>query len=188
MVPEVVEMPWFPDFANAAELARRGTGSAGQADPVGQYLAALNEGDTHDLETVWPVEVVVHDPRAGEVRGHRQLRRFVRTNKSLLADQHVRNRGGASTCSPGRAVVELLAQLKGSAADGDGRDVMWPVAVVAESPDDRSVVFRTYCRPWPVDGERHLRPAFLPAGGVLPDDVVGNFHAAVAAGDTDEAV
>ena len=44
-------MPWFPDFANAAELARMQTRALGQADPVGRYLAALHEGDVHDLET-----------------------------------------------------------------------------------------------------------------------------------------
>ena len=36
----------------------------------------------------------------------------------------------------------------------DGRELTWPVAVVAESPDDMSVVFRTYCSRWPVDGRR----------------------------------
>jgi hypothetical protein len=52
-------MPWFPDFVGAVELARQQTRAAGQADPVGQYLAALNEGDAHTLETVWPGEVVI---------------------------------------------------------------------------------------------------------------------------------
>ena len=48
--------------------------------------------------------------------------------------------------------MELLAHL-----DHDGEQVLWPVAVVAESPDDLSVVFRTYCSQWPVDGRRHVR-------------------------------
>ena len=80
-------MPWFPDFVSAVELARRQTRTAGQADPVAQYFTALNEGDTHVLETVWPGEVVVYDPRAGEIRGHKQLRRFVSTNQSWLAER-----------------------------------------------------------------------------------------------------
>ena len=63
----------------------------------------------------------------------------------------------------GRAVVELLAQL-----DDDGREVAWPVAVVAESPDDRSVVFRTYCSQWPVDGRHHVRPPILKPGTPTP--------------------
>ena len=43
-------MPWFP-IVSAVELARQQTRAAGQADPVAQYLTALNEGDTRLLET-----------------------------------------------------------------------------------------------------------------------------------------
>jgi hypothetical protein len=86
----------------------------------------------------------------------------------------------AATSGPGRAVVELMAHLR-----GDDGELVWPVAVVAESPDDRSVVFRTYCSQWPVDGRRHLRPPILPPGPVLPGDVVGRYHTALAAGDVD---
>ena len=37
-------MPWFPEFTSAVELARVQTRVAGQADPVGQYFRALNDG------------------------------------------------------------------------------------------------------------------------------------------------
>jgi hypothetical protein len=80
-------------------------------------------------------------------------------------------------------VVELLAHLT-----GDGATVAWPVAVVAESPDDRSVVFRTYCSQWPVDGRRHLRPPILEAGDAHPGDVVGRYQAALDAGDIEKIV
>ncbi|MTD53094.1 nuclear transport factor 2 family protein [Amycolatopsis pithecellobii] len=173
-------MPWFPDFVTAVELARRQTRSAGLADPVAQYFAALEHGDLDALETVWPGEVVVHDPRAGEVRGHRQLRRFVLRNRAWLSERHARIETVAATRSGGRAVVELLAHLAGD----DGREVAWPVAVVAESADDRSVVFRTYCSQWPVDGRRHVRPPILEPVDDGRDDVVGRYHAALAAGDT----
>jgi SnoaL-like domain len=176
-------MPWFPDFVSAVELARGQTRAAGLADPVAQYVAALNRGDTHALETVWPGQVVVYDPRAGEVRGHRQLRRFVNQNKSWLAKHHARIETVASTYVGGRAVVELLAHLA-----GDGRELAWPVAVVAESPDDLSVVFRTYCSQWPVDGRRHLRPPILEPGPAHPGDVVGRYQAALAAGDAETIV
>ncbi|MFB4307177.1 nuclear transport factor 2 family protein [Actinomadura sp. GTD37] len=176
-------MPWFPDFVSAAEMARAQALAAGRADPVGRYLAALSEGDARVLESVWPGEVVVFDPRAGEIRGHRELRRFVDANRSWLAGRRARTEVVAATRSGGRAVVELLARL-----DGGGQDVVWPVAVVAESTADTSVVFRTYCSQWPVDGRRHVRPAFLPPGGAGPGDVVERYRAALQAGDAEAAV
>jgi SnoaL-like domain len=186
-------MPWFPDFASAVELARRQTRAAGRADPVGRFFAALSEGDSRDLETVWPGEVVVYDPRAGEIRGHRDLHRFARRNQSWLAGRNARIETVAATSAGGRAVVELLAHLDagGQEAGGQeagGSEIAWPVAVVAESPDDASVIFRTYCSQWPVDGRRHTRPAFLAPGPARPGDVVARFQAALAAGDAGEIV
>ncbi len=176
-------MPWFSDFAGAVELARKETRAAGRADPVGQYFTALNEGDTRALEEVWDGEVVVYDPRAGEIRGHKQLRRFVRANQIWLADRHARIETVASTSVSGRAVVELLAYLT-----TDAREVAWPVAVVAESHDDRSVVFRTYCSQWPVDGRRHLREPILNPQTVDLGGIVGSYHAALGRGDADAIV
>jgi ketosteroid isomerase-like protein len=176
-------MPWFPDFVGAVELARRQTRGAGLADPVTEYLTALNEGDARALETVWPGEVVIYDPRAGEIRGHRQVRQFIHHNVSWLAGLHARTETVASTTAGGRAVVELLAHV-----DHNGRELAWPVAVVAESPDEESVVFRTYCSQWPVDEHRHVRPPVLGPGGTVPGDVVGRYQAAVAAGDAGAVV
>jgi hypothetical protein len=64
----------------------------------------------------------------------------------------------------------------------------WPVAVVAESKDDLSVDFRTYCSLEPIDGRRHMRPPILDPGSTAPGDVVGRYHAALDAGDVDAAV
>jgi hypothetical protein len=176
-------MPWFPEFSSAVELARAQTRAEGHADPVGQYLNALTDADTHTLEDVWPGEVVVYDPRAGVVRGHKQLRQFVRQNQSWMTERNVRTDRVAATCADGRAVLELLAHV-----DHDGQDLAWPVAVVAESPDDQSVVFRTYCSQWPVDGQRHIRPPILEPAPVRPGDVVGRYQAALDAGDVDAIV
>ena len=178
-------MPWFPEFANAAELARQQARDAGHADPVGQYFTALNRGDTRLLEDAWPGRVVVFDPRAGEVHGHRQLRRFVNDNRSWQAKRHIRIDTVATTRAGDRAVVELLAHLDGS--DGAG-EITWPVAVVAESPDDRSVTFRTYCSQRPLFGQHQLRAPILEAAAVSPGDVAGRYLAALDAGDTEAIV
>jgi ketosteroid isomerase-like protein len=176
-------MPWFPDFVGAVELVRRQTRAAGQADPVGQYLTALNRGDARALEDVWQGEVVVYDPRAGEVRGHEQLRQFVARSQSLLAERRARVETVASTVVRDRAVVELLVHLA-----HDGRELAWPVALVAESPDDRSVVFRSYFSRRAIEGRRHLRPPILRAEPAGPSDIVGRYLAALAAGDAEAIV
>lgn len=72
----------------------------------------------------------------------------------------------ASTSVGRRAVVEILAHLEDT-----GQEIRWPIALVAESPDDDSVRFRTYCSQWPVD--RHVRAPILPAMDEQPKDVVG---------------
>jgi hypothetical protein len=59
---------------------------------------------------------------------------------------------------------------------------------VAESPDEMSVVFRTYCSQWPLDERRHIRPPVLKPGLGHPGDVVGRHQAALAAGDTEAVV
>jgi SnoaL-like domain len=176
-------MPWFPDFVGAMELARTQARAAGQADPVAQYLTALTNDDPRLLEQAWPGRVVVYDPRAGKVRGHRELRRFISRNMSWLAAMHARTETVASTVVGPRAVVELLAHL-----DHKGRELAWPVAVVAESPDDLSVVFRSYCSQWPIDEQRPLRPPILKPGHDRPGDVVGRYHEGLAAGDTEAVV
>jgi hypothetical protein len=178
-------MPWFPDFVGAVELVRKQTRAAGHADPVAQYLTALHDGDAHVLENVWPGEIVIHDPRAGAVRGHKELRRFVGQNKTWMAEHHARVETVASLSVDGRAVVELLAHVDG---DGEAGQVAWPVAVVAESPDALSVVFRTYCSQWPVDGQRHIRPPVLGPADLHLGDVVGRYQAALDAGDADAIV
>jgi SnoaL-like domain len=177
-------VPWFPEFTSAVELARLQTSRAGHADPVGHYVAALNKMDATDLETAWPGQVVIYDPRAGEVRGHRQVRHFVRQNELWLAGMNPRTETVASTVSDGTAVVELVVHLT-----QDGRDVAWPLAVVAESHDDRSVVFRTYCSQWPLIGRHEVRPSFLPGEPDRPlGGIAGQFQDAVQAGDVDAAV
>jgi ketosteroid isomerase-like protein len=176
-------MPWFPDYVSAVELARQQTRQASQADPVAQYLNALSSGDARALEKVWPGEVVIYDPRAGEVRGHREVRQFISRNESWLAGLNARTEVVGSTAVPGRAVVELLAHLT-----EHGRELAWPVAVVAESPDDWSVVFRAYCSQWPIFGRHYVRPPIMKPQPGLASDVIGQYQAGIAAGDPDAVV
>ena len=78
----------------------------------------------------------------------------------------------------------MLAHLE---AD-DGQELSWPIAVVAESTDDWSIVFRTYCRRWPVDEPLRVRPPILEAANIELTGIVGRYHGAQEAGDADAAV
>jgi hypothetical protein len=111
-------MPWFPDFVGAVELARRQTRAEGEPDPVGVYLDALNRGDPHALRRSWPGEVVVHDPHAGEVRGHRQLREFVHRNQVWLAERHARIERVAPPASTGGPWSSCWPTSPTAAGDG----------------------------------------------------------------------
>lgn len=176
-------MPWFPDFVAATERARRDSQTEGRADPVTQYLRAIEAGESRQLEKIWPGEVVIEDPRAGTIRGHRRLRQFIQENGERFAKLHATSEVVAVTSVGRRAVAELVAHL-----DDKGAETRWPIAVVAESPDDESVLFRTYCSQWPVDGRRHVRPPILKPVDDRPTDVVGRHLDALAAGDVEAIV
>ena len=176
-------MPWFPDFVSATELARRQSQMAGRTDPVTQYLQALEVGNARALEKIWPGTIVIEDPRAGTIRGHGGLREFIRRNRTWLTGLHATTEPLASTSAGQRAVVEFLAHL-----DDHGQKIAWPIAVVAESPDDRSVLFRTYCSQWPVDGRHHVRPPILEHGEGPLYGVVSQHLAALAAGNVEACV
>jgi hypothetical protein len=176
-------MPWFPDLANAAELARQYHRRAGYDDPIGQYLQALDSGQARGLEDIWSGEVVVHDPHRGEIRGHRQLRHFVSISQKMLEERHAHIERGATIVTPGRAVLELMVHL-----EVDGKMVDWPAAIVAESPSEGSVIFRSYLHQGTVYGEGAVRPAILGDGDAHPGDVVGQYLTAIADGDVDAAV
>lgn len=176
-------MPWLPEYVSAIEMVRRQTRVAGKADPITQYIASLSRGDTRAVEDVWPGEVVVHDPRAGEVRGHRELRQFVRRSQALLAERRARIDTVTSIVAGNRAVVELMVHLTGNLGQ-----LEWPIAIVAESPNDRSVVFRSYFSQRALDGLVHVRASFLPPGPIRPGAIVARHHAALAAGDTEAVV
>jgi hypothetical protein len=178
-----VEMPWFPDFVAAVEVARQEAHAVGSADPAGQYLRAIEEGDVRPLASIWPGSIVIEDPRAGSVRGHRRLREFIRHNQVWLAERHAVTESVATTRKGSRAVLELIAYV-----DHDGQRAAWPLAVVAEARGETSVLFRSYCTQWPVDGRHHVRPPILESSAELPGGVIGSHLSALAAGDADSVV
>jgi ketosteroid isomerase-like protein len=177
-------MPWFPEITTALELARRARAQAAQADPVATYIRAVESGDTDNVESGESLDVVVRDPRAGRIAGHRQFKKFVKDSAAWLVERQARAEPVATTSAAGRVVVELVAHLV-----QDGRSIAWPLAVVAQqSANRRTVEFRSYYSLWPLTGRHHQRDPVLPAGADHPGDVVAEYEAALAVGDSEAIV
>jgi hypothetical protein len=114
------------------------------------------------------------------VRTHRALRRLAANSHAWLAEHLVDTETTASISVGGRAVVEFMARL-----DLDGEEVLWPLAVVAESRGDVSMVLRTYCSQWPVIGQRPVREPVLPPTRDSLTGVIARYEVALDAGDVE---
>ena len=174
-------MPWFHEFASAAELAREeqhgGPGGSGRRVPRGAARGRHPDpggrlaGRGDDLR-----------PRGGEVRGHKQVRRFISRNQSWLAGLHARAEtaaaiprgrpGGGRAGGPDRP-RRPATRLAGG---GGGRVARRPVGDVPHVLQ-------------PVAGRRprHVRPPILRRGRAAGRTWSAVILAALAAGDADAA-
>jgi hypothetical protein len=171
-------MTWFTEFSqmihDAADL-----GQVGHLEAAG---AALQSGDPTRLLEAFPGGVRIDDPRFGRVEGETALMEFRQASGRWLREHDGRPRQVAVTHGPTRVVGEFDLELT-----EDGRTFVLPVAVVVEpDPVKRSVWIRTYHSQWPLLGHHNIRPPLLARDpSVTESDVVGEYQAALAAGDAD---
>lgn len=174
-------MPWFPEFGYALKMAADGKAAASTADAVRDYVESVHSG-VPDLGGFSTEHVVLHDPRAGRVQGSEEFLAFVESSSKWLAARNVRAEWVASTVTSGRAVGELVAHLT-----IDGKEVPWPIAVVAEKGRDHAE-FRVYYSQWPLNGTHTVRGPILSDAGINPEGWPGRYHEALTAGDADAIV
>ncbi len=169
---------WFTEFGQIAHEAAH----VGQIEHLEAAQAALMSGDPVRLLEAFPGGVRIDDPRVGRVEGQAALEDFCRSSRAWLSERAASNRQLAVTISDARVVGEFELDLT-----QDGRSFVLPVAVVVEpDPVRRSVWIRTYHSQWPLLGHHVVRPPLLPRDpGVEESDVVGEYQAALAAGDAD---
>ena len=141
-----------------------------------------------DPATIAPREpdgIVVDDPRAGRVEGVEALRAFAAESKAWLDARYARTRMLAITKNAIRTVGEYEVDLT-----EDGRTFTLPVAAVVEPAADATrVAVRIYHSQWPLLGHHRVRPPLLPADPRAHEsDVVGEYQAALAAGDEQRIV
>ena len=169
---------WFTEFGQIAHEASH-IGPAGNLDAA---EAALLSGDPVRLLEAFPGGVRIDDPRMGRVEGEAELRDFCRSSRAWLAEREATNRSLAVTFGDRRVIGEFELDLT-----QDGRAFVLPVAVVVEpDPDRHSVWIRTYHSQWPTLGHHVVRPPLLARDpNAREADIVGEYQAALAAGDAD---
>ena len=169
-------MTWFTEFGQVTHEAAH----IGQLGHLETAEAALHSGDPTRLLEAFPGGVRIDDPRFGRVEGAASLEEFCLASQRRLKEHDGRPRQIAVTNGATRVVGEFDLEL----TDG-GRTFTLPVAIVVEpAPERRSVWIRTYHSLWPLLGHHVVRPPILARDpAVAESDVVGEYQAALAAGD-----
>lgn len=171
-------MTWFTEIGQVIHEAAH----LGQVSHLEAAEVALHSGDPTRLLEAFPGGVRIDDPRFGRVEGEGSLTEFCRASDQWLRAHDGRPRQIAVTNGTNRIVGEFDLELT-----KDGRTFALPVAVVVE-PDaaKQSVWIRIYHSQWPLLGHHVVRPPLLGRDpSVVESDVVGEYQAALAAGDAD---
>lgn len=171
-----------------------------------RYVSLLAAGDVAGVVDCFETTPHLDVPRAGHLYGEDQVAGYVAQQGEWLAERKARVEVVAETINDNRTVSEFLLHL-----EIDGVTTALPVAVVGERVGGRprclvntglvppvlereeastSVMhLRVYFSTWPLTGSHEQRAALLyeHEGLVIPD-VVGEYQAALAAGDVDAVV
>jgi hypothetical protein len=147
-------MPWLPEF-DALIMAR-----VSRADLGGDDLTA-------------------DDPIFGRAEGRAAMQTFKAASTAWLGERHARTLHVATTVGASRTVAEFDVELTVG-----GVRIVLPVAVVVEAQAAGGLEVRIYHSRWPLDGAHTVRAPLLSADPTLREsDVVGEYQAALAAGD-----
>jgi hypothetical protein len=149
------------------------------------YFAGLMTGETEALINSFAGEPELHHPVRGRVKGARAFERFVVETNAWLAERNASGDDVDLIVTDRRTVEEVVLHL-----DGDAERIELPVAIAADrDANARLVELRIYFSTWPLTGGHAIRPPLLqPDPDVHEADVVGEYHRALAAGDSEAAV
>jgi hypothetical protein len=148
------------------------------------YLAAARAayfaGDPLALDELF-ADIRVDDPRAERVEGRLAVVGWAQASADWFAERRARVTHVATTVHEPRIVGEFDVEL--TRADAS---LVLPIALVveADAADGNRGWLRIYHSHWPLIGRHVHRPPLLPADPDLREsDIVGEYQAALAAGD-----
>lgn len=129
-----------------------------------------------------PLELRIDDPQSGRIVGEASFDAYRDWSAEWLRVRDGRPREIATTVGETRVVGEFEVELT-----QDGRSFSLPVAVVVERDLDAGQLWvRVYHSQWPLLGYHVIRQPLLSRDpNVRESDIVGEYQAALAAGDTD---
>jgi hypothetical protein len=145
----------------------------------------LIPADRAALVGAFPDGVSVDDPMVGRIGGIGAVLDFIATSEAWLAERNAATRLIAITNGPSRRVGEYEVDLTVR-----GETFALPVAVMIEPKQEgRRLDVRVYYSQWPLTGAHQLRhPLLAEDAAQHPSDIVGEYQAALAAGDLERIV
>jgi hypothetical protein len=145
-----------------------------------EFLAVLDRAGARLDES--PLELRIDDPQSGRIVGESSFDAYREWSADWLRARESRPREVATTVAEDRVVGEFEVELR-----QDARSFALPVAIVVERDLEAGQLWvRIYHSQWPLLGHHLVRPPLLSRDpNVRESDIVGEYQAALAAGDTD---
>jgi hypothetical protein len=153
-----------------------------------EFLGLLQSScglDYEALEIEGPLagRIAIEDPVRGRIEGRDAVLAFVAREAADTSTQRRRWKGAAVTSAGRRAVGEFVCEF-----ESGGRTAELPVAVVREAEADR-IALRIYHSTYPLTGTHRVRAPLLASDpNAQARDIVGEYLAALAAGDAERIV
>ncbi len=137
-----------------------------------------------DLRGALADRLTIEDPVHGRVSGGEAVRGYLAAEEDRASAERRRWKGAALTGGVRRVAGEFVCELW-----SDGRTIELPVAVVRDTAPGGGIALRIYHSTYPLTGTHRIRAPLLPGDPDLhASDIVGEYFAALAAGDAERIV
>jgi ketosteroid isomerase-like protein len=128
--------------------------------------------------------LTIEDPVRGRIQGRAAVLAYVAAEEAEAEAQRRRWKGGAITSGVRRVAGEFTCEL----ASG-GATIALPVAVIREATAAGGIALRIYHSTYPLTGTHRVRAPLLPSDPKAgASDIVGEYFAALSAGDAERIV